>query len=110
MVETMRHFYVVSYKKPTSGRLVNIAVSFTDAETQGNDPVMCASRLAAAVAVNRGLPEKRYREYGLSGSLRQCVQLRGDWGVSHLSDGKFMTAETCRAVFGHIPRDFTFIH
>ena len=99
MPETMRHFYVVSYKKPNSGRLVNIAVSFPDSETGGQDPVMVASRKANDVAVKNGLPERKYREYGLSGSLRQCVEL---------ADGTFTTAEECQHTWGYIPDNFSF--
>jgi hypothetical protein len=102
--ETMRHFYVVSYKKPKSGRLVNIAVSFPDSEVKPgafhtHDPVMEASRRAHEIAVRRGLPEKRYLEYGLSGSLRQCVEM---------ADGGFITAEDCQHVWHYIPKGFTF--
>jgi hypothetical protein len=99
MPQTMRHFYVVSYKKPKSGRLVNIAVSFPDSETKGEDPMMVASRKAHDMAVKNGLLEKKYREYGLSGSLRQCVEL---------ADGSFTTAEECKHVRGYIPKNFSF--
>jgi hypothetical protein len=95
----MRHYYVVSYKKPKSGRLVNIAVSFPESETNGYDPVMVASRKAHDIAVKNGLPEKKYREYGLSGSLRQCVEL---------ADGSFITAEECKRHWGYVPRNFSF--
>jgi hypothetical protein len=93
----MLHFYVVAYKKPTSGRLRNIGTSFSEEETCGVDPVVYASRQAFATAGRLGLLKKMYHEYGISGSFQECVQL---------CDGSITSVDEYRRAFGHEPDRF----
>ncbi len=68
-----RYEYVVSYKHPKRGRLINILVQFEDSDIEAGAfnthlPEMQASRMAKVKAERDGILAKGYLEYGVSGT------------------------------------------
>ncbi len=68
-----RYEYVVSYKHPKRGRLINIEVGFGSEDVKPGafgtvDPALHASRLVKEYADRNGITAKGYLEYGLSGT------------------------------------------
>ena len=67
-----RFVYVVSYKHPKRGRLINIEVGFRSEDIKPGafgivDPVLHASRLVKEYADRNGITAQGYLEYGVSG-------------------------------------------